>query len=390
MIDKDKVLAFVKQNGPVLPRDVSKEFKVDTFFTGAILSTLVENKELKITNAKIGGSPLYYCEGQEHKLDILYKYLPGKEKEAYNFLKEKKVVRENNLEPAIRVAIKNIKDFAKPLEVNVNNNKENNNNNKEIFWKWYLISNAEAEKIIRDLILQETYNNNIINQHNIIKKETKENLYLKEEKKEDIIEKKIEEKIDEKTKENLEYRKEKLKEYVQIESKENEEIKNTEVEIDKKEINENKKEENKEVMKKESKKENLNNKYFEEEQNKKIEQNEKLSLDIEELLKNNKDSFFNEILNLFKKNNVDLLSYKIIRKNSDFEFYIIINTGFGKLNYFCKAKDKKKIDDKELSSIYVLSQMNKLPILYLSKGELTKKAKEILEKEFKNICFYKL
>ncbi|MEM2131622.1 MAG: hypothetical protein QXR96_03805, partial [Candidatus Woesearchaeota archaeon] len=309
-----------------------------------------------------------YCEGQEPKLDILYKFLPGKEKEAYNFLKEKKVVRENELEPAIRVAIKNLKDFAKPLEVNVNNNKENNNN-KEIFWKWYLLSNNDAENIIRETIIKE----------NNIKKEIKDkNL--------------------EKT--NLAEEQENIKkpEIVNIIKDDVKTIKETFVKNNEKKIEQEKKnisEKNENLIKQEDKKdiltkESINNKKTETEQNIKTQLNKMLVLNVDELLENNKDSFFGEILELFKKNNVELLNYKIIRKNSDIELNIIINTPLGKLNYFCKAKDKKKIDDKELSSVFVLSQMMKLPVLYISKGDLTKKAKERLEKEFKNICFYKL
>ena len=44
-----------------------------------------------------------------------------------------------------------------------------------------------------------------------------------------------------------------------------------------------------------------------------------------------------------------------------------------------------KTNDKDLSSFYVDGQMKKLPILYITTGELTKKAKEKLEKEFTTI-----
>ncbi len=113
MLDKTKILSFIREKGPVIPRDISKQFGGDTFITGAVLSTMADSKELRISHAKVGGSPVYYLSGQEEKLSLLYQYLPGKEKEAYTLLKEMKLIKDSTAEPAIRVALRNIKDFAK-------------------------------------------------------------------------------------------------------------------------------------------------------------------------------------------------------------------------------------------------------------------------------------
>ncbi len=64
---------------------------------------------------------------------------------------------------------------------------------------------------------------------------------------------------------------------------------------------------------------------------------------------------------------------------------IEIPSSVGGLKYFCKAKNKKKVNDGELSSIYIQAQSRKLPVLFITKGEFTKKAKEMLEKEFKGL-----
>ncbi|MEM3373770.1 MAG: hypothetical protein QXE31_00980 [Candidatus Woesearchaeota archaeon] len=371
MIDKDKVKEFVKLKGPVLPRDVSKEFKVDTFITGAVLSTLVDNKELKISYAKIGGSPVYYADGQESKLVMLYNYLPSKEKEAFNLLKEKKVLRDADLEPSIRVALKNIKDFAKPLEVNINNN-------KEIFWKWFLLSNNEAEIYIKNVMIG-LISKNQENIENIDKKIDTEKEILNDEKN-NIMD-------NEKNFINNMHNKN-LNHYDNIEN-DNIEKKETIIysknNIDKNNI------------------EKLRNKKLEKEIiNKKIDSMKNETNIIENLIKTDtlnklnlekdseSDAFLRKIINLFKEKNVEIINYNIIRKNNDIEMKIIIPSNVGKLNYYCKAKNKKKVDDKELSSIFVLSQMKKLPILYITTGELSKKAKELLENEFKNICVYKL
>ncbi len=57
----------------------------------------------------------------------------------------------------------------------------------------------------------------------------------------------------------------------------------------------------------------------------------------------------------------------------------------GHLNYFCRAKNKKRVNDGDLSSFFVSAQMRKMPGLFLTVGELTKKAKDLLENEFKSI-----
>ena len=57
----------------------------------------------------------------------------------------------------------------------------------------------------------------------------------------------------------------------------------------------------------------------------------------------------------------------------------------GVLPFYCKAKNKKTINDGDLSSVFIQSQSRKLPVLLLTTGDLTKKAKELLEKEFRGM-----
>ncbi len=302
MIDKEKVLSFVKQRGPVLPRDVSREFGGDTFITGAVLSQLTDNKELRISHAKIGGSPVYYASGQEDKLSLLYKYLPGKEKEAYDLLKNKKIMRDSFADPAIRVALRSIKDFAKALEVNIGEN-------KEVFWKWYLISNADAENIIRQILS--------------LKKKEEENIKENEE----ITEEK----------------KEELKEKIEMKG------------VEQKTQKESEKKEKQEKLQKET------------------------------IKREEEDLLLSKIKKVFDEKKIEVIESKVIRKNSDIEFLVNISSPVGKLKYFCKVRDKKKSNDKDLSSVYVQGQIKKLPVLYITTGQLTKKAEEMLEKEFKMV-----
>ena len=146
--NKEIVLDFVKREGPVLPIQVAKKTNSNTMFAGAILSELIAHKLIKISHAKIGGSPIYYVNGQEEKLSILYDHLPGKEKEAFVLLKNNKVLLDESQEPAIRFALSQIKDFSVSFFVNIKNT-----NIKA--WKWHLISEEEAIQIVKNLFKEQ-------------------------------------------------------------------------------------------------------------------------------------------------------------------------------------------------------------------------------------------
>jgi hypothetical protein len=306
MIDKDQVLRVVQQKGPVIPRDIIKELGGDTFLIGALLSQLRDDKQIKISSAKVGGSPMYYVNGQHEKLQTLYNYLNSTEKKAYDILKQRKIIRDYNCEPSLRVALRGIKDFAKALEVNINGQ-------KEIFWKWYLIQNNEAESIIRTIVLGNKQKDREIPKTPI---ET--------EKKEEIIEQQVPEK-----------------------------------KIEEKQISNIQKDDNKEIK----------------EEQTHLSQTE--NIEDHELLQ--------RIHTDFKNKKIKIIETEIIRKNSDIEMIIKIPSSAGDLKYYCKIRDKKKSNDKDISSAFVEGQMKKLPILYVTTGELTKKAKEKLERDFSTV-----
>ncbi len=141
--EREIVLDFVKRQGPVLPIQVAKIMNSNTMFAGAILSELIANKLIKISSAKVGGSPVYYVWGQEEKLSILYDHLPAKEKEAYNLLKANNVLIDDQQEPSIRFALSQIKDFSIPFFVNIKNNDLK-------FWRWHLIPEDQAVQMVKE------------------------------------------------------------------------------------------------------------------------------------------------------------------------------------------------------------------------------------------------
>ncbi len=147
---REKALTFVKSNGPVLPLQIGKHLGTNTIFAGAILSELIAGKHIFVTHATIGSSPLYYVKGQEEKLGpSLYNYLKQKEKQAYDKIKEAKIVRESEAEPWQRVAMRDLKDFCFPLTVTIDQEKI------EIFWKFYLVSEEETKDLINSMLKKE-------------------------------------------------------------------------------------------------------------------------------------------------------------------------------------------------------------------------------------------
>ena len=293
MNTNETILAIVKEKGPILPVQVSKEINDNILMTSARLSELLTEKHIKISTIKVGSSPLYYYAGQEVKLQNFADNLQGMEKKAYDLLSRNKILRDSEQEPAIRVALRQIKDFAVPLQVNYENK-------TDIFWKWYLIDTKEAELLIKNKLSP--------------KKET----------------------IPKKTLE-----------------------KPTEIP-----------------------------------QQKKLLEKPKQETQLRDATKTkkttDKDLFSKNIHDFFDKSQISIIETYNTKKNTEMDFIIGLQTTIGNIKYFCKSKNKKKISDSDLSTAIIQAQSKNLPLLFLTNGDMTKKAGEMLNKEFKNITFKKI
>ncbi len=275
--NKAEILDIIKREGPLIPAQLAKELNTNILFASAILSNLVDKKEVLISGVKKGGSPFYYLKGQEHKLESMSEYLSGKEKEAFQLLKEKRVIRDKTAEPWQRVALRALKDYAVALNVGVSGE-------YEIFWKYYLEDNEKTKGLIKGEL--------------------------------GISESSKEKKDESKEKEEKEIPKEKAKE------------------IEKEEKINSAKKENENIL---------------------------------------------DILNdYFESNQIYIISQDIVRKNKEFNFVVDIPTSLGKLRYFVKVKSKKTINDNDIQQSWEEGNKSKLPVLFLTNGELTKKAEKFL------------
>ncbi|MGB9707922.1 MAG: hypothetical protein ACPLXC_01155 [Candidatus Pacearchaeota archaeon] len=269
-LKKQTIIELLRNKGPSLPSVISREVGMSLLFTSALLSEMVNDKSVKFTSLKIGGSPLYYLEGQEALLDNFAKHLQLKEKEVFDKLKEFQVVDEEFLEPAHRVAIKSIKDFAMPIKLSVEGK-------DKIFWRFHLMAQEDALKKIEELL----------------KKKRKE----------------------EETKEARKEKKEK-------------------------------------------------------EERKEIKTVPKVSR------KKSREDFYAKIYEYLKAHGLDIITEI---NEGDIVCIIHANFNFGKAKLLVVASPKKKISEADLSLAYQQGLYRKMPVLFLTKGELMKKAKSYIE-----------
>lgn len=133
---KEKIVSFIKRTGPSLPVHIAKEAGLSILFASAFLSEILSEKIIKTSNMRIGSSALYFVPGQEKMLERFAHHLKSKEKEAFNLLKEKGTLKDSEQEPAIRVAIREIKDFAIPFR---------KSGSEDLEWRFFNVPEKERE-----------------------------------------------------------------------------------------------------------------------------------------------------------------------------------------------------------------------------------------------------
>ena len=280
---KQNILNFLSQNGPSVPVRISSVLGSDSFFAGAILSELFAEKKVKISAAKMGRSPVYYLHGQENRLSLLFPHLPDKEKEAYTYLQEKKLVRDTEAIPSIRVAFRMMKDFAAPVMIQTSTG-------EELFWRWHLASDEEIKALHAAPKLVEA------------------------------------------------------KQATLIEAKPLEVAQQTAKEAEKKP---------------------------------------------KKRAQSKPDEFSGIIQSYIQKSNLQIVEQSVIRKNAEAHFVVRVPSNVGELNMLVVAKNKKKISDADLTLAHQKGQSKKMITIFMTNGELTKKANEHMEKNLKGYVILK-
>ncbi|MDP3727959.1 MAG: hypothetical protein Q8R18_00755 [bacterium] len=100
--------------------------------------------------------------------------------------------------------------------------------------------------------------------------------------------------------------------------------------------------------------------------------------------------FENSTIQYLKKKEIKIVDKIIIARNKEFNFTVQIPSNAGELTYFVKARNKKILNEGDLLLAFTEGQNLKLPTLYLSSGDITKKAKEYMTKNLKGMNFIKI
>lgn len=338
-IDPEKVLLIVKRIGPCVPNDVRRELGLsDTLVVGATLSELLRSGKLKTTEVRKGSSAFYYDPQNPASLEKASSYLNEKDVRTFNLLKEKKILGDYEVEPLTRVSLRNIKDYSKKLSINYKDQ-------ELTFWRYFLISQEEAISLIKSRLgVKKKIGKPVEN-----KQEPKEKIVKETPREEPVVFEEIKEKEIVKEKELIQ-EKPKVVQQTLVKKEEKE-------------------------TKKETKQTKVKEVIVESEEEKEV-----------EII----DDFYNEIKNYFEKNNISIVEQKLIRKNSELDFVILLPTPLGDVKYYCKAKSKKKSNDGDLASAKMQGLSQNLPTAYLTTGEVTKKAKNMLNNELKGIVVKEL
>jgi hypothetical protein len=98
--------------------------------------------------------------------------------------------------------------------------------------------------------------------------------------------------------------------------------------------------------------------------------------------------FYNKVMKYFKNKNIEIVNESTVKKGREFNLIVDVDSNIGKMRFFVKCKDKRKINDGDLS--LALNEAKGLPVLFLSNGELSKGLEKQIEFNFKGISFRKI
>lgn len=332
MTDQDKILSLLRMNGPSLPFKVAKALNTEILFASAHLADLTAQGKVKISNLKIGGSPLYYIPGQEHQL---YNFAAGninpKDYAALNKLKERKVMPERSLELLEKVALRNLKDFAIPLQVTVDGK-------AELFWKWHRLSEQETNEAIENVLRPVAAGPSSLMQPELPPESATTTSIITPSP---------------------------TSHFTPIPATPSLPVSSSaalppSVAVASPLILE--------------EKSGIGMLKREEKSLKRPEVKRKIAPRSQ-----HEDDFFPSLERLFRRLAITMEQKETVRKAKELNFLLKVPSAVGLMSYFCKAKNKSKCDEKDLSAAYLEAQVKKLPLLFLHTGELSKKAQELLK-----------
>ncbi len=437
----EKILAILKRSGPQVSPKIAKEVKGEAIIVSAYLSELKAAGKVKISQMKIGSSPLYYLPGQEKRLALFADRLNSKDRAVYDTLEQLKVLREAQLDLLSKVALRKMKDFAIPMHVSVGGT-------KELFWRWYMLEPDETNLIVSSLLQQvgprealEEVPSNELSTPAVTSKESNKiqnvpsasalatsapeksngesdlrnpwgseyppNTTVKGEAHVDSV---YPENTAAVTRGSVEFDDTVQAQVVEVTNTADIEVVTpSEIEIDKESVQQQisdiqkvvKEKPETKVSKKATSKVDLKNSKVTEKKTSKSEKQsaqdkqkslvEKLKDVILPKHKGKPGDLLPKVETFFSELGILIESSEVVRKNSELVLHLLVPTNIGKVLFFCKVRRKKKCDEKDISAAYMEAQVARLPLLFLYTEEISPKAKDFLESgSFDNLLLLKM
>ena len=120
MLTRENVLQLIHDQGPLLPIQIKKHIGGDSLIIGAILSELLDTKDVLVSKTRFGSSPAYYTTGQEKGLSRLSLYLTSEQRKTLQILEQKKTLEDKKQTMESRIALRQLQDFCIPSSMKGN------------------------------------------------------------------------------------------------------------------------------------------------------------------------------------------------------------------------------------------------------------------------------
>ncbi len=322
---RERILRFIRSHGPSVPNEIRREIGKDNLIASAMLSELSSNKNVRVSHLKVGSSPLYYLPGQESQLLRFSEYLHVREREALEYLRQEVVVRDVDLAPVQRVSMRELKDFAEPITVQLYGL-------EELFWKWYLAKNEDIVEKVRQLMPAPQ-----VKVEPVVAQQEPEVLPEKKPEKQEVLAR-------------------------------------SEVAWQKRD--ERKQRPPEKAPQKEPEKP-VEEKQKEPKQRRGQGKQAQLSPD--------DDRFYQKVRAYCQEKGLAIRSAEIVKKNAELDLVVEVPSAVGQLTYFCKAKAKALCTDNDLALAMMEAQERNLPALLLTTGKVSAKALQKLDRGLKGL-----
>ncbi|MBI4145031.1 hypothetical protein HY493_02390 [Candidatus Woesearchaeota archaeon] len=329
---RDQVLSYIRARGPVLPMHIAKEMHTNILMASAMLSEMSSKGTVKISFLKVGGSPLYYAPGQEGMLLSFAQNLNEKDRRTLELVQTAKVVRDGDQDALTRVSLRNLKDFAHPLNVT-------HEGVTEIFWKWYGLNDTEASAYIKASLTAPLQT---------IPPGPEMAVPVQQVQPTPAIVQSMPVHVQQSAPVRVQ-RPRVAREKPRVEQTMARPIPPTPAQLPASPVQQT------------------------------VLEDPALS-----------DVFFKELQSFCAKSNIKILEHTMVKKRQDYDLVLEIPSPVGALVYYTKARNKQKLNDADLSAAFVQGQIKKLPAMLLAPGELSKKGVELLAKDLRGMTFTRL